>query len=134
MAYCPNCRTSLAPDATSCANCSADFTSADGWKPHDYPSAEAGPGGSWSLAGIVACIGLASVLVPFAAVALGLLVSYCLPGCRCDEGAGCHGCGADYLLSMLLFDGFPAGMFGLMFVLPGSLVLAGALVLLRRQQ
>lgn len=38
MAYCPNCSDTLpALDATGCANCQADFTAVNGWRPTERP-------------------------------------------------------------------------------------------------
>lgn len=37
---------------------------------------------------------------------LGMLLQFIIPGCSCDEGAGCSGCGIDMVLEALIFYGF----------------------------
>lgn len=51
--------------------------------------------------------------VPTAAFLLAALLTELIPGCKCDEGAGCHGCGMDGLVGFCLLGGFVTalGMF-----------------------
>lgn len=68
-------------------------------------------------------LGLATVAIPAIGFALGL--QYVIPGCHCDEGAGCNGCGpANGLIEFLIFGGFIGSLLALIFALPASLVLA----------
>ncbi len=53
-----------------------------------------------------------------AAFAVGLLVSYVVPGCHCDGGAGCHGCGANGLIEFLLFGGFIGAICSILIGIP----------------
>jgi predicted phage tail protein len=64
------------------------------------------------------------VALPTVAFLLGLLLVAVVPGCRCDEGAGCGGCGPNGLVALLLFGGFVSAIVAFMFVLPASLALA----------
>lgn len=34
------------------------------------------------------------------------LITLMIPGCHCDEGAGCRGCGLDSIFEFFIFDGF----------------------------
>jgi hypothetical protein len=120
MPYCPNCHATIVLDADSCASCGAEFTG-NGWRPlEEKPSPPARP----SIAGILAKLGIASVVLPALGFLVGLLLSNVIPGCHCDEGAGCRGCGANALVEHLLFGGFVGALGAFIFVLPVSLVLA----------
>jgi hypothetical protein len=55
---------------------------------------------------------------------IGAALSSVIPGCHCDEGAGCHGCGADGLIGFLLLGGFVGALAALIFILPASFILA----------
>jgi hypothetical protein len=55
---------------------------------------------------------------------VSLVLATVIPGCHCDEGAGCSGCGANELLAFTLFGGFVATILATFTVLPLSLVLA----------
>ncbi|QTD43958.1 hypothetical protein [Ottowia testudinis] len=55
------------------------------------------------------------VLGCFAVSLVAGLITTVIPGCRCDEGAGCGGCGPNSLFEFLIFGGFIAGMFSLIF-------------------
>jgi hypothetical protein len=69
--------------------------------------------------------GLGCVVVPAVALVLGMLLQTAIPGCRCDEGAGCYGCGmADAFLGLLIFGGFVFALLSAMFVLPLTLFLS----------
>ena len=121
MSCCPNCRAPVSNDAEACSSCQAIF-SADGWLPLDEepPSRKTG-----SAAALIAKLGVTSVVVPGVAFTLGLIVSLVIPGCRCDEGSGCHGCGPNALIEFLLFGGFVGALFSLLTILPSALALAG---------
>lgn len=130
MACCPNCKSPLSAQAESCDSCGALFTG-DGWRPISDANEQAdGSSGSSSGASIVLATGIASVLVPAAGFCVGLLLRALIPGCRCDEGAGCAGCGVNALLELLLFGGVSAGLVALVTVLPASLLLAGVIGLM----
>jgi len=55
---------------------------------------------------------------------VGMVITLLVPGCHCDEGSGCSGCGLNSLVAFLLFGGFIGALFSLLFVLPASLLLA----------
>jgi hypothetical protein len=118
MPYCPSCRATVESDSSSCESCGALFSS-DGLQP-----IERHPPRKWSVAGAIAKLGLASVLLPGAAFLVGLVLWGIIPGCKCDEGAGCSGCGVNGLVESLLFGGFVASMGALITVLPASLLVA----------
>jgi len=70
-------------------------------------------------------LGVASVAVPAVGAAIGFLLQMAIPGCHCDGGAGCHGCGElGDLTAFLMFGGFTGALAALIFVFPASLVLA----------
>jgi hypothetical protein len=129
MSHCPNCRAEVLASAESCVACGAIFTG-DGWKPI-AGVAPIKPEGT-SAAGVIALLGFATVLIPAACFVIGLVLSLLIPGCHCDEGAGCSGCGVDRVVGFLLFGGFAGGLGALMFVLPASLLLAGIVGLLTK--
>jgi hypothetical protein len=84
-----------------------------------------------SVASAILKIGVASVVVPALAAALGFLLAAVIPGCRCDEGAGCHGCGAlNGAIAFLKLGGFVGAIFAMLSILPGSLLLAGIVSLI----
>lgn len=118
--YCPQCESPVDEDASKCDNCIATFTDPDGWQPVRTLPKKIG-----SIAGLITKLGIASVLIPAAGCIIGLLLSIAIPGCHCDEGAGCRGCGLNGLIATLMFGGLVGGIFAFLFVLPVSLVLAG---------
>ena len=66
------------------------------------------------------------MVLPAIGFVVGLLLHEVIPGCRCDAGGGCHGCGAiGGLIEFLMFGGFVGALVALIFILPSSLVLAG---------
>ena len=70
-------------------------------------------------------LGIAAVVIPAIGFALGLLLQVIIPGCQCDEGSGCHGCGSlDEPIAFLVFGGFIGTIGALIFVLPVTLLLA----------
>lgn len=121
MSFCPNCDATVAADAKSCAACGALFE-VDGWKPLENKVVR--PEGK-SVAGIIVKLGIASVLIPLVGFVLGFVLTQIIPGCHCDEGAGCSGCGANGMVALLLLGGFVGALASLITILPGSLVLAG---------
>jgi hypothetical protein len=128
MSYCPNCEATVAADAKSCAACRAVFDG-EGWEPlATKPVKSEGK----SASGIIVTLGIASVVVPLAGFVIGLVLSLIIPGCHCDEGAGCSGCGANGLIAFLLLGGFVGALFSLLTILPGSLALAGIVRLFKR--
>lgn len=130
MSYCPNCHATIDANAESCPACGALFTGG-GWKPVDgepLPEPE-GP----SAAGVIVVIGFASVLIPALAFVIGLIFSLLIPGCHCDEGAGCRGCGANALMELLLLGGFSGALLALVAVLPASLLLEAVVGLFTRK-
>jgi hypothetical protein len=130
MSYCPNCGATVAVDAPACSACGASFDG-PGWKPLDGKPV---PVPKKSPAGIIVALGIASVLIPAAGFVIGLVLSILIPGCHCDEGAGCSGCGANGLVAFLLVGGFVGALATLMTVLPGSLLLATVVGLLTRRR
>jgi hypothetical protein len=69
--------------------------------------------------------GIGCIVVPAAAFVVGLLLQAAIPGCKCDEGAGCHGCGpADAFLGLMIFGGFVFALLSVMFVLPLTLFMS----------
>lgn len=120
MAFCPNCNAAIAGDAEDCDVCGTSFGS-DTWLPLDSQAGSRPPAG---LAALIFKLGLASVLLPVAGFVIGALITALLPGCRCEEGLGCRGCGANGLTEFLLYDGLLAGLAAVMFVFPVSAVLA----------
>lgn len=78
-----------------------------------------------SAASITVKLGVASVALPALGFVLGMLLQLAIPGCMCDEGAGCRGCGPlNDTLAFLILGGFVGALAALIFVLPASLVLA----------
>jgi hypothetical protein len=70
---------------------------------------------------------VAKVLIglPVAGFALGLLLQFCIPGCHCDEGAGCHSCmGLEDFIAFLTFGGFVGAILGV-FATVGVAILLG---------
>ena len=120
MRYCPNCGAGVAIDAESCPRCSAIFGGA-GWHPVEVKPATLK---KKSAAEVIAMLGVASFVLPALAFLIGLAVSNLVPGCRCDEGAGCHGCGANGLVEIMLFGGFVAALGSFLTVLPAALIIA----------
>jgi hypothetical protein len=118
--FCPNCKVAVEVNATSCKSCKAVF-SKEGWQPIAALPVDKH---SNSTAGTITKLGIASVLIPAACFIVGFLVSQLIPGCHCDEGAGCNGCGANGLIGFLLLGGFAGALGALIFVLPASLLLA----------
>jgi hypothetical protein len=73
---------------------------------------------------LIVRLGLAAVGIPGLCFLIGAALSSVIPGCHCDEGAGCHGCGADGLIGFLLLGGFVGALAALIFILPASFILA----------
>ena len=73
---------------------------------------------------LITRLGLAAVGIPGVCFLIGVVLSSVIPGCHCDEGAGCHGCGANALIEFLLMGGFVGALGALIFILPASLILA----------
>ena len=69
-------------------------------------------------------IGFASVAIPAAGGLLGIVLASVIPGCSCDEGAGCRGCGLNGLVELLAFGGFTAALGALITVLPCCALIA----------
>lgn len=66
-------------------------------------------------------LGFGAVIVPAAAFAIGMLLQLCIPGCKCDSGAGCSSCyGLGSVIAFLTFGGFVAALGALIFVLPAA--------------
>lgn len=61
---------------------------------------------------------LVLLAVPTIAFVFAILVSILVPGCRCDEGAGCAGCGLNGLVAFCMFGGFVGALCMLMFGWP----------------
>jgi len=87
-----------------------------------------------STASVIVLFAFGAVLVPAAAFIIGLILSQLIPGCHCDEGAGCHGCGLNWLLEQLLFGGFVVAIFCTITVLPGGLFIAAIISLFSKNK
>jgi len=122
MSLCPICRTHIRVDTESCINCGAIFATGDLSPIED--EAPLAPPEKTSAAGLIVKIGVASVLIPAAGFLIGLILTYVIPGCYCDEGAGCGGCGANNFVAFILFGGFVGGLAAFLTILPLSLILA----------
>ena len=132
MSYCPNCHATVAHDADSCGSCGGKFPGSFGWAPMDGDAPiEPKP---TSIAGLIIKLGFASIWVPALGFIVGLILSTIIPGCHCDEGAGCHGCGANEFVGLLLFGGFVGALVALGTIFPASLLLAGIVSLLTRNR
>jgi hypothetical protein len=80
-------------------------------------------------------IGLLSVAVPAAGFALGWLLQATIPGCKCDTGAGCHGCAElNELIAFLLFGGFAGTLLAAFTLLPACLLVAVLLSIFGKPQ
>ena len=134
MALCPNCNATVAIDADCCTKCGALFTPG-GWsplesQPHVSSAFSASkPKARASLPILVLKLGVASLLISVAAFAVGGLTTLLVPGCHCDSGAGCGGCGLNDLVAFLLYGGFLGALLSIMFVIPASAVLAAVIAL-----
>jgi hypothetical protein len=79
-----------------------------------------------SAATITLKLGAGAVALPVLGFAIGIALQAAIPGCHCDEGAGCGGCaGLDGVIAFLMFGGFVGALLAVMFVLPASLLLSG---------
>ncbi|MFZ3001530.1 MAG: hypothetical protein WA071_14475 [Undibacterium umbellatum] len=68
-------------------------------------------------------LGIASFLIPAAAFLISIAIQALIPGCLCDEGAGCHGCGLNGLMAHAMFDGLIGAIIGVFIVFPAFVVL-----------
>ena len=88
-----------------------------------------------SAASLIAKIGIASVAIPAVAAIVGALLMASIPGCKCDEGAGCGGCGPlNGLIAFFMTGGFVGALAAMISILPGSLLLAGVFARLSRNK
>lgn len=86
-----------------------------------------------SAASITLKLGAGAVALPVIGFAIGMALAAIIPGCHCDEGAGCGGCvGLDGLIAFLMFGGFIGALLAVMFVFPASLLLAGLFAFFNR--
>lgn len=131
-AHCPNCRSNLDPTAVRCDQCDADFAGA-GWKPVTG-AASASEKATGSAARTLTRAGAATVVVPFLAFLVGLLLAALIPGCHCDESSGCVGCAADGLLATLFLGRFSGALGALVTALPVCLLLAAGFKRWARRQ
>lgn len=58
------------------------------------------------------------VIMPALAFLVATYITANVPGCRCDTGAGCHGCGLDSFVELCLFGGFIGSLLIFMFGWP----------------
>lgn len=64
------------------------------------------------------------IAIPFCVMAVSIIISMCIPGCKLDEGSGSSGCGAwGPYLSTGVWLGFPVLICGLMGLFPLGLFL-----------
>ena len=125
-AHCPNCRSDVDPSAARCNHCNADFSGAAAWKPVSG-AVSVSEKATGNAARTLSRLGVATVVIPVLAFLIGLLLTALIPGCHCDEGSGCMGCGADEFLSVLVFGGFSGALGALFTALPICLLLAADL-------
>ena len=72
---------------------------------------------------------------PAIAAIVGAILMAIIPGCTCDEGEGCHGCGPlNGMSAFLMLGGFVGALAALISILPGSLLLAGVFTLFSRSK
>lgn len=128
MPQCPNCDAEVVADAKACHACNADFTDDHGWRPGGVGTKAAPRPGATTTsnkaADVVMSLAAISVAVPLVAFAVGALAVWLIPGCKCDEGAGCVGCGANALVSLLFLGGLAGTLGAVTLVLPFCIVLA----------
>jgi hypothetical protein len=68
---------------------------------------------------LVLGLGVASVVIPAIACIVGFVLMYSIPGCNCDAGAGCRGCGNfNTWVANLSMGGFVGTLGAILFVLP----------------
>lgn len=69
--------------------------------------------------------GVLSVAAPFAAILIGGVLEFIIPGCHCNEGTGCNGCsGLGGLIELFTFGGFVLALIALVTVFPFSMFAA----------
>ena len=87
------------------------------------------------MSAVSACfkLGIASVLIPAAAFLISIAIQALIPGCLCDEGAGCHGCGLNELMAHAMFDGLIGAIAGVFIVLPAFIVLGMVLAMINKR-
>lgn len=130
MAYCPNCKAAIVKDAVDCDVCGTSF-GPDSWLPLDaLPQSRKRA----SAATLIFRFGLSAVLLPLACLVLGMLITAIVPGCRCDELAGCDGCGVNRFTSILLYGGYMGGLLAILFVFPAAALLSGLVAAVNRRK
>jgi ABC-type phosphate transport system permease subunit len=67
------------------------------------------------------------VVTPALTFFLSSVLAGIIPGCNCNEGSGCHGCGADSLLEFLIMGGLTLTFVALLFLLPLCLISASVI-------
>ena len=112
----------------SCASCGVIFASLRPRKPIALPRRQT------TAAGYITGFGVASVALPGIAFLISQVLVALIPGCHCDSGAGCHGCGANGLLALMSFGGFVAALLMMFTVLPLSLVVAGIVAVFSKRR
>src|SRR6516225_6550761 len=118
---CARCRTCFTPTSSDalCPNCMKVETQ----DVHRTPSEKRRR--MMNAPSAIIVLAVAAVVVSVACFALGLGLQAAIPGCHCDEGAGCSFCaGFGNLISFLIFGGFIGALVSVLYVLPGSLLLA----------
>ena len=130
MAYCPSCKAAIAKDAVDCDVCGTSFGS-DTWLPLDaLPHTRK----RLSAASLIFRFGLGAVLLPLASLVLGMLITAIVPGCHCDEIAGCDGCGVNRFTGLLLYGGYVGGLLAVLFVFPAAALLSGLVAVVGRHR
>jgi len=123
---CPGCGAVVSETESSCASCGLNLAgeaiTID--TPTSISEALAATPGSWPASAVLVAIGFASVVLPAVAGLMGALITSVVPGCSCDTGAGCHGCGANEFVAFLLYGGFTSALGAVFTVFPACLVLA----------
>lgn len=114
--YCQKCRTEAPPEGVSCGVCGTPFS--QGSVAVGEVVSKPSPAAKWIIG-----LGVWSLLASLALFVTGLLVTLIVPGCSCDEGAGCRGCGVNDLVAFCLFGGFIGAVISALFVLPVAAIL-----------
>jgi hypothetical protein len=138
MPYCAECRKVYIRNISECPKCGRSFVESNqptaDWTPpagsnHLTADQDFGSSKKRSVPGIIALVGIASFFIPLFGFLIGMLISVLIPGCHCDEGMGCRGCGLNELVAFLIFGGFVGAMLAFMISLPGLLLVSGVIFL-----
>ena len=71
----------------------------------------------------IANVGLWSVGVPLSLYLFGAMVAWAIPGCSCND-TSCSGCGANFLVGILVVWGLAGTIVAALTILPITLIVA----------